>query len=283
MIKFNDTPIESYIVSNKIIYVKREDLCTNYPMPPLAKMRGVYEFLKKQHNLIGNMDTRVSKSGQGVAVICKDLGLPYEYFVQQLKGEDIYLRDTVKVAIECGAKIYPMQATRNSIFFSRAKKIVDNKNGILLPVGLPFYETVLEIVRVIKTVSKEYLTGTIIMATGTGTIMSGVLCGLIERLIMPQLVIGISAGWSIEKQKKLINNNTERYSDSKQDMFYYRNFRSEIIHKLKLYHSKRAYYEHTPVDIPFPAHNTYEGKTWEWLLENINNLPEPILFWNIGS
>jgi hypothetical protein len=34
---------------------------------------------------------------------------------------------------------------------------------------------------------------------------------------------------------------------------------------------------------PFPCHKFYDLKAWEWLMENIDKLRPPILFWNIGS
>jgi len=157
----------------------------------------------------------------------------------------------------------------------------------MLPHGLPFYETVRETAKVLRDVDKKYLTGTIIMTMGTGTIMSGIICGLLERDIIPKRIVGISAGMSLKKQKSLINKHTERFHTENQHLFFMNlmrnSSRNELLKKLELYHSKRDYYDGIDFEIPFPAHPNYEGKSWEWLLENINDVEEPILFWNIGS
>lgn len=44
-------------------------------------------------------------------------------------------------------------------------------------------------------------------------------------------------------------------------------------------------YEYTDsVDFPcpFPTNKFYDLKAWKWLVENLQNLEEPVLFWNIG-
>jgi threonine dehydratase len=74
-----NTPIEKYVVDGKEIYVKREDLFGTYPAPPLAKLRGARIVLKrlkeKGITKIAVFDTRISKAGQGIAYLCKDMNL----------------------------------------------------------------------------------------------------------------------------------------------------------------------------------------------------------------
>ena len=288
MISFNDTPIEKHIVEKKVVYVKREDLCANKPMPPLSKLRGIYEHLKKykKGTIIGVCDTRVSKSGAGVACICKELDLKcYHYF--PLKKDEETLNENRRMSKESGAVLKPLQASALRFVYMRAKKDVESKGGVMLPHGLPFYETVKETVRVLENIDKKYLTGTIILTTGTGTIMSGIICGLLKRDILPRRIIGISAGMSIKKQRILIDRHTDRFYVENHSLFFMNlmrnSSRGELLKKLELYHSERDYYDGIDFEIPFPAHPNYEGKTWEWLLENINEIEEPILFWNIGS
>ena len=285
LVKFNETPIEPYKINGKTIYVKREDLCADYPMPPLSKMRGVFEHLKTKKGLLGCIDTRVSKSGQGIAAICKELGLFCNYYFPQCKDEDILKeKEHIKIAKELGANIFPMKASRLSIVFSRSKRHVESNGGKMLPVGLPFYETVLETAKIIKETDINYLNGTIVLATGTGTILSGIVSGLMLKNIEPKKIVGISAGMSIKKQKKMVITQTNRIINSERnDLMDKLQSREKILRIVELYHSHRSYYEHSPVKMPFPFHNVYEGKALEWLENNIQNLEEPILFWNIGS
>ena len=79
------TPIEVY----NDIYVKRDDLCFEYPAPPFSKCRGLLMHLaklKKQgYKYIGYTETSISMAGWGVAWACQELGLTAIIFDPQYK------------------------------------------------------------------------------------------------------------------------------------------------------------------------------------------------------
>jgi hypothetical protein len=46
--------------------------------------------------------------------------------------------------------------------------------------------------------------------------------------------------------------------------------------------SEKDYYTPEEIDCPFPSSIWYDRKAYRWMKEHINELKQPILFWNIG-
>ena len=42
------------------------------------------------------------------------------------------------------------------------------------------------------------------------------------------------------------------------------------------------YTQKSEIQCPFPCHEYYDLKAWEWLTKNIESLTGTVLFWNIG-
>lgn len=269
------TPIEKYKVGDVPVYVKREDLYGQEPMPPLAKLRGIRIVLHNAHNQgikdIGVLDTRVSKSGQGVAAVIKEyypsmqlhLGYPVTKANRSVPVQH-------KIAEELGAKLYPCQATRQSIMWYRFRNEVHKLGGVMLPHGLPFTETAGNVAEEAQTVPKAYLQGSLVLIVGTGTMLAGILAGL---EILPHRIVGISAGKARTTQLPLIR-------DILNALLPFQSFRLgavELLDPLMPYEKQDLY------PCPFPSHPNYDRKAWHWMCEHIEELPKPILFWNIGA
>jgi hypothetical protein len=47
--------------------------------------------------------------------------------------------------------------------------------------------------------------------------------------------------------------------------------------------NEMPYYLAPDIPCPFPTHPNYDLKAWGYLVEHIDELKEPILFWNIGA
>lgn len=271
-----DTPIEEYKIGSETIYVKREDLYGQDPMPPLAKLRGIRIVLdnlyKKGVRTVGVLDTRVSKSGWGVAAVRKFehpdmklmLGFPFTKQYNTMPPQHIK-------AQELGAEVIPQQGTRQSIMYYRFKSFVEENNGVMLPHGLPFAETALSVSQQSAVIPKELIQGTIVMIVGTGTILSGVLLGLIEEKDIN--IVGISAGKNPQGQLKNINRILNIALP----------FQCKTLGNLKLLNPIMEYDEECTCPCPFPSHPNYDRKAWFWLTEHINELKRPVLFWNIGA
>src|SRR5512137_1438946 len=95
------TPFDTHLVAGCEVHVKREDLCSPYPGPQFAKVRGLDVYLKKQMEcldpmnrpVIGVLDSFHSKAGWGTAWLCKQLGLRCEVFYPHYEHEPLnYVR-----------------------------------------------------------------------------------------------------------------------------------------------------------------------------------------------
>jgi len=269
------TPIEEYRIGSEVVHVKREDLYGQDPMPPLAKLRGIRIVLdnlyKQGVKAVGVLDTRVSKSGQGVAAVIQqehpDMKLMLGYPVTKT---DKRVAPQHKQAEEIGAVLCPQQATRQSIMYYRFKKVVEAEKGVMLPHGLPFIETAKSVAQEASTVPEELLQGSLVLIVGTGTMLAGILMGL---KILPKKIVGISAGKDTMGQFRTINKiMTEAMPFERRDTG-----------TLKLLQPIMPYDVADDFPCPFPSHPNYDLKAWRWLNEHIDELPRPILFWNIGS
>ena len=269
------TPIEEYEVGSETIYVKREDMYGQDPMPPLAKLRGIRIVLdnlyKQGVRTVGVLDTRVSKSGQGVAAVRKyehpDMNLMLGYPITKANS---IIPPQHKIAGQLGARLCPQQATRQSIMYYRFKKWVEEENGVMLPHGLPFVETAKSVAQEASTVPEELLQGSLVLIVGTGTMLAGILMGL---KVMPKKIVGISAGKDTLGQFRTVNR------IMKEAMPFVR----KDTGMLKLLQPIMPYDVADDFVCPFPSHPNYDRKAWRWLCEHINELEKPILFWNIGA
>jgi 1-aminocyclopropane-1-carboxylate deaminase/D-cysteine desulfhydrase-like pyridoxal-dependent ACC family enzyme len=206
---------------------------------------------------ISCFDTRISKSGQGIAFLCKEMGMQCAVGYPKLK-EQRELNEPQAKAKEMGAKVFAVQAGRTAPCYAAFKREMLSQGYAVLPLGITFKETAEEVAKISEKETEKF--GTIVLSTGTGTIACGVAMGTNAK------VIGVSCGMNIEKQWKRINT-IAGFSP----------------HNLILIPTSYDYYEKERTDdIPFPSSPYYDAKAWVWLLRNIDKLTKPILFWNIG-
>lgn len=275
MSNFIATPIEEYKVGGKIIFVKREDLCCRDSpnMPPLAKLRGASLLLERLHEsgvqLLGNVDTRVSMSGLGVAAICKELKMSCILgYPDGRDGAPVQLQK----AKELGAELYPLRPNYIKILYQQTRKYVEGRHGYMLPFGLTCVESVLAVAEEASTVPDELLTGTLVICVGTGTMLAGVLLGL-RRL---PAVVGISSGMSLTNQEKNIKRLLFEANVSAARL-------GEINEKLRLLPAIMPYSQEDNIALPCPMHRNYDAKAFHWMCEHLNELRTPLLLWDIGA
>lgn len=259
-----DTPIEKYFINGKEIFVKREDLF--HQEPSLAKLRGIEliknKLIKTDVNLVGVLDTRISKAGWGISKLFSDTKIKVKCFYPKLKSE-IELPEIQKKEKENGAEVIGLQAGRFNILFSQAKKITEKENGFMFPAGLVLNETK-EAVSLLIDGDYDYFR-TIIVSLGTGTICSGIISGLERNNLHPK-VYGISCGMKTSKIKKRIENLLNK----------------KLPENIFLIEPSYNYYDEAKIETPFPSSPYYDKKAFDWLIKNYDNLEKPILFWNIG-
>ncbi len=268
-----NTPIEEYSINGHDLFVKREDLflASAQPIcPALAKLRGARKLLEKWKengwNKIAVYDTRISKAGQGISYLCKELGLTCAVGFPVLKGQTEFAPQQ-KIAKELGATLVAVQAGRTNICYSRFKHEMELRSYRVLPLGLTCAETVIEVRKVARELLIKF--GTVVLSTGTGTIATGVALG-IQETNNDCKVIGVSCGMSPERQWKRIREMAVAVGCSAPS-------------NLTIVPPEYDYY--TALDTSkcsFPTSPYYDMKAYSWLLGNIEKLKEPVCFWNIG-
>ncbi len=261
-----NTPIEGYKIRDgkEIVYVKRDDLflASKQPMvPALAKLRGARVVLKnmKESGIkkIACFDTRISKSGQGIAYLCQELKMTFVAGFPQLKSMT-KLNEPQQRAKEMGAIIWGVQPGRTAVCYAAFKREAELRGYTVLPLGITFKETAIEIAKIAEKEAQEYRT--VVVSTGTSTIATGIAMGTNSE------VYGISCGMNIKRQ-----------------MDRSLKIRGNIPGNLHFVFTEYDYYEALDTSsCPFPTSPYYDMKAWTWMLKNWEDLEKPVLFWNIG-
>lgn len=261
------TPIEEYFIGRRKVLVKREDLFAAPPAPPLSKLRGLRILLDKlaaeKVPFVGCWDTRVSQLGLGVAAFCRDLpGLKaiISYPTKQNAATPSHIIEAEKL----GADIYPVKGSRINICLAAARRYVESRGGVMLPFGLECAEAVEAVAREAATVSPDFLEdGTLILSCGSGVTLAGLLRGL---PVLPRRIIGVSSGRSLINIRRCLARHV-----------------GEIPEAVELREAETTYSKALSYSCPFPTHPHYDLKAWKFLVENLDKLSPPILFWNIGA
>lgn len=275
-----DTPIENHKIKSFTVMVKREDKCVSKPGPPFSKVRGILEHMKmlksKGVKTVGYTETSISMAGWGVAWVCSLLGMKAVIFDPQYKKTPKVLKYHRKQWDKFKPDIIPIKAGMARVNWNISKNLLRDKYGphaILLPLGLPFPETIIatakEVLRTMINVEAE----TIVVNVGSGTICAGVLKG-IEEMQISRTVIGIMGRTGdMERKRKTILNKAELTDEGIFCM------RTTFI----LIDPGWEYTDKSEEPCPFPCHPYYDRKAWQWLVENIEVFPHPVIFWNIGK
>jgi len=277
------TPVEKHNVSDIDIYVKREDLCTPPPGPTFSKMRGLLKRLQllkdKGYETVGYTESSISMAGWGVAWLAPKVGMKAVIFDPQYVESNTephlkileYHRFKWK---ELGAEIVPIKAGMVKVNYHICKAILNEKypKSIMLPLGLPFEETIDETARVARWYNGHFKT--VVVCIGSGTICAGLIRGMPQADIFG--VMSRSPGSDKAAALKCVRI-FEKAGVLQAGLFGREKPGFAIID------DKWKYTDPSKVEAPFPCHPYYDLKAWEWLIKNITKFEQPILFWNIGS
>lgn len=266
----NNTPVEEYylVYQNggiKKYWVKREDLSTNYPLPALAKLRGVYKRMIKIKEqgikTIAVFDTRVSKSGLGCAGIANEIGgIDVINFYPHLVSQ-IGVPENQQKVLDIGHKIQGMKGGRTAVLYSQMKKECEKMGYYPMPLGLVVNESVDGVIA--ECDNLPFTPDTIVMPVGSGMMLAGVTIALSGKV---KKIIGVSAGMSPSRQRKRI-----------MDLIGL-----DLPNNVDIIISEKSYYEPEDIETPFPSSRWYDKKAYKWMLENFDKLEGKVLFWNVG-
>jgi len=254
-----EVKVHSFFVLNKQVYVVRDDLCCPFPGNNNSKSRGIYQFLRSvDSDVVGVLDTCVSRAGWGTAWIASALGKDVYLYVPSRCQDDFFRR----MARLHGATIVPLRGNLTQINYNVARKHVTSLGGVMLPIYLRLHETVDEIYRVASAVLREYDVRSVVISVGSGTIASG----LVKATEGKVKVYGVGhRNTSVEERLRFI----ERMSG-----------RRGVITIIKY---EYTYGQENYNTTPFPCDIYYDKWAWQWMVENISRLEDPILFWNVGG
>lgn len=258
------------------VWVKRDDLCCKLPGPPYSKMRGLELYLNglDEKFPIGVQDAGYhSRSGWGTAYLCDALGFDCHVFYPVYKRdggvENHELREYQVNAHALGAMLIPQKAGRASMLWYQARKwMVENTDGgIMLPAGLKLQENAIGTSREVLNHTPDMLWGgTWICAISSGTTMAGIVLGLKEIQEDVDFIAYMGSSKNEDKTRKHMCAMAGYEPDN-----------------LMFIDEGWDYRDAETRPMPFPGSVYYEGKAWYWLIDNIHNLEQPVIFWNIGD
>lgn len=273
----DNTPVQSYEIKGRIILVKREDLSCPAPGPPFSKMRGLMTVLSqlkaRGYTTIGYTETSISMAGWGVAYGCQLLGLQAVLFDPQYVETPTLLTYHRRMWKKFNPIIISVKAGMARVNFNISRKILADKYGqqsTMLPLGLPFPASVeATYTEGKKTREKDKQVdscASVVVNVGSGTICAGVL-----KAFSDKTVYGIMGrtGSTEQKKKKIFEKAGPLFGGMIKPDFH-------------LVDPGWEYTQASSIRTPFPCHKYYDAKAWQWLVENIEEVQEPILFWNIG-
>jgi 1-aminocyclopropane-1-carboxylate deaminase/D-cysteine desulfhydrase-like pyridoxal-dependent ACC family enzyme len=278
MIK-NNTPVEKYKIDNKTVWVKREDLCTEFPAPPFSKVRGLYPHMKAlQANgitTVGYIETPISMAGWGITWVAKELGMKVVIYEPQYISETPEIFEKHKRMWKYfGAEILKIPAGMTKVNFNVYKKefLENYKNSVMLPLGIPCKETIEETALEFNRTILEYgFFDNVIVCVGSGTICAGII--KLNYHLIRQTIGILSRTGNIQHKKESILRKADLCVGKLFEDFY----------SLTIKDPGWEYTQRSNVECPFPCHPYYDLKAWEWLVKNINKLSGRVLFWNIGN
>lgn len=276
MILTVDTPLECYLVGPRKVWVKREDLACPPPGPPFSKVRGLVDHMSglkdRGVTTVGYTETSVSMAGWGVAWCARKLGMRAVIFDPQYKQPPSILECHRGHWREHGAEIAAIRPGMARVNHNICRRLLSEQYGpgaVLLDLGLPLAETVEATASVWRGVVAEVRPGTTVVNIGSGTICAGLLRGWQPG---DGTIIGVlgRTGECTRKGRRIADKAGRLCGGL-------------MGPELKLIDPGWEYTEPSVAHCPFPCHRYYDLKAWQWLTENLSELADPILFWNIGS
>ena len=272
-----NTRVEMYEYNNIPYYVKREDLSCPEPGPTFSKVRGLYPVLKKLKEqgitIVGYMETSISMAGWGISYFCQHLGMTSViYYPKYKSGYKHNQSKFIPIWESFGSIVIPLEKPNlQKINQNKARTLFnrDFPGGHWLPQGLGFDETISEVTKEVKLTLQQIQPKTIVCNIGSGIMTSGIMCGVSEMKYKLDKLYAVTAdlGTNIVNKKNKVLKLSLLDDDGT----------LEII-------STKYKYEQTPsIETPFPCNPYYDLKAFEYMIENIENLEKPVLFWNIGS
>lgn len=286
-------PVEKFKVQDKVVYVVRDGMTSPFPGPNNSKIRGVYRKLmdlrEQGVKAIASQDTRISRCGWGVSYVAKELGMThYNFYNRQGAGKPLPFYQRMSEYHD--GILIPMRGNHAPIVRMHAKKYLAKHNidAHFLPIGLSLPESVTENADVVTQLPKDIFSGSLVSCISSGTILSGVLLGL-SRIGADTKVYGVLAS-NFKRRGPEMMKKIRNASGEKPNLLVHpaRTLREAFGMErkgvlLELINPEYGYHEKIPLPPPFPCDVYLDRKAWKFIVDNIDDLEYPIVFWNVGG
>ena len=262
-----NTPIETYNVNGKSVYVKRDDLMGDGEiLPPwgkLSALRNVLLDVNPTKPLI-HLSVYGSWSGWALSQISKELGYEFIMAYHKSKKYPEYMLEKVD-------RTLPLKPNMMSILYNKVGSIAREKDYIRLPYAFDHSAYIDTQRKRFREVKEKLDFDHLVVSSGSGVTCLGM---LLEHDPFPSLfepdnkrtfhTVCVSSESSIKKKF------------SKYQIYDTDNV--EIVKSEFAFDDKMEWY-----DTPFPCNEFWDKKAWYWLEQNISKFDGDILFWNIGG
>lgn len=268
-------PIEKYKLLDKEIHVVRDDLSWPFPHCNNAKMRGIEKHIEILHEqgvkVICNQDTRISRIGWGMSVICKEYDIKfYDFYPTGPKGVVPFYQKMVEYNGGIPVSIRGTRASAMKALAGKWLKANNISNYYYMPIGAALDTSVTELANLVGQLPSDLFQGSLVTCVSSGTITAGLTYGCHVHGLKPQ-IYGIQSSGFVGRQKKIL----DKIQDVTKDKIEFPN--------LHLVDEGWDYDEASNYPVPYPCDKYLDTKVWDFIEGKLDKLPEPITMFNVGG
>ena len=261
------TPIETYTVKGKQVYVKRDDLMGDGTVHPpwgkLTALRNVLTSIKPSKPLI-HLSVYGSWSGWALAEVSKELD--YEFIMAYPDSSKF-----PQHILEKSENVLPIKPNMMNVMYNKVGQIAREKNYIRLPYAFDHDAYIATQRQRLREVKKELDFDHLVVSSGSGVTCLGLMLehepwsSLLEpRNVRSFHTVTVSNISTIKKK-----------------------FEKHQIHPSEQIEIVKSEFEFDDMmesyETPFPCNEFWDKKAWYWLEQNIEKFEGKILFWNLGG
>lgn len=268
------TPIETYQLKGKTVYVKRDDLVGDGEIfPRWSKIEGIRRILESdaidKSKPLTHLSVYGSWTGWVLSRLCKEYDIE---FISSYPDSKTYPPEILEIIRGNGAKLNPMKPNMMKLLENKLNGIAEKNGWQQLPYAFnhPTYVNYMQ--ERMREVLSEQDFDHLVVSIGSGVTASGLIREFLQYTSWKDILknkrqVHTITMSSIESTQKILNEN-----------------KAGDLNNIHIYKSPFEFNDFMDdYEVPFDCNEFWDKKMWYWLEENIENLDGKILFWNIGG